>query len=377
LAKKKTTEKTDTVIQEDTQQVTEKKEKPKAKKIQKDDKQSELLVDSETVPQDVTQKKTKNTKKSKQSTKKEAESDNPPPSDSADIQEDDTLEGPKVEYTEDGKEIHEVLEVSSEVVDEKLDDMAQAHRVPEKFWQKDVWRALLDPEMIKPDELGKFDLSVLLSDFTKEMLKEPMVDFRISGMAIYAASKLHHKKIVDVIDEEEKIQIKELRERAKREIPKAMPQPLREARKIATSDELYSAMRAAIIDTMQKRELLRRRRDDRVSRREELKVTRVKGQLPLEILKHITGKDKTIEQTMNEWLEKIKAKIKLNDKKKTSFFEICKDIIEIENTEAYAKKLKSVEFFIALLFLGTGQKIVITQDEDFTDITIELPKVLF
>jgi chromatin segregation and condensation protein Rec8/ScpA/Scc1 (kleisin family) len=275
------------------------------------------------------------------------------------------------------KEIKEVIEASNSTIDELERERAEldaVNEMPEKFWQKGAYKILMDPTLIKPEDFTKYDLSSLLSEFTKEMLKEDLIDFRISGMAIYSAAKLHHKKIRDVIDEEEKVLIREMRERTKREIPKAMPQPLREPRKIATSDELFEAMRSAIIETMQKRELLRRRREKKIAKREELKVVRSKGHLPKEILKHILGKNQTAEELLQKWFQKIKAKIKLSDRKYTTYEEMIQEVIEIEEKDSYGQKLKSVEMFIAMLFLSTGGKLIMTQEDDFEDIKIEIPR---
>lgn len=281
----------------------------------------------------------------------------------------------------DAKPVKEVLEAS--IDEEVMDEQAiKAPKLPEKFWQKDIWRVLLDPSLVEADLMNKYDLAKLLNDFTQEMLKTDLVDFRISGMAIYNSAKIHHKKIKDVIDEEEQVQLKEMKERAKREVPQAMAQPLREPRKIATSDELFEAMRAAIIETMQKREVLKRKREERENRRQELKVIQSKGKLPLDILKHITGKEKTIEEILNSWYEKIKAKTKLNDSKKTTYQEIVRDIIEQEHpNDAYGRKYQSIQLFIALLFLSTGgtgsssPRTNISQNEDFGEIDIEINRL--
>lgn len=275
------------------------------------------------------------------------------------------------------KEIKEVIEASNSTIDKLEREKAEfdaVNEMPEKFWQKGAYKILMDPTLIKAEDFTKYDLSSLLSEFTKEMLKEDLIDFRISGLAIYSAAKLHHKKIRDVIDEEEKVLIREMRERTKREIPKAMPQPLREPRKIATSDELFEAMRSAIIETMQKRELLRRRREKKIAKREELKVVRSKGHLPKEILKHILGKNQTAEELLQKWFEKIKAKIKLSDRNYTTYEEMIQDVIEIEEKDSYGQKIKSVEMFIAMLFLSTGGKLIMTQEDDFEDIKIEIPR---
>ncbi|MCP4763514.1 MAG: hypothetical protein GY870_17205 [archaeon] len=79
---------------------------------------------------------------------------------------------------------------------------------------------------------------------------------------------------------------------------------------------------------------------------------------------------------MDSWFEVIRAKIKLNDKKDTSYKEICEDIIEIEEKEVYGKKIKSIELFIALLFLSTNGRVIINQDDDFADISIEIPRYI-
>lgn len=295
---------------------------------------------------------------------------------------DESKQKSKKKNNEKKQKVREVIEASGDGVDAD-EETIKKHRQPSKFWQEDIWQVLLDPSLVDSEDLSTYDLSDLLKKFTNQMLRSDMVDFRISGMAIYNSAKLHHKKIKDVIDQEEKQQIEEMRERTQREIPEAMAQPLRESRKIATKDELFDAMRSAIIETMQKREVLRRRRVKRERRREKLKVVKAKGQLPKELLRHITGKEKTIEEILESWLEKIKAKIKLNDGKTTSYRELCRDVIEHEYPDdTYAQKIKAVELFEALLFLSTGgvgkasPDIVMRQDEAFGDIEIKLNSII-
>ena len=275
------------------------------------------------------------------------------------------------------KETKEIIEATNEYVDQLQAKRAAEFKIPERFWQKEeVFKVLLDPSLVKSENLNKYDISKLLLSFTEKMLQEELIDFRITGLAINNAAKLYHKKIKDVIDEEEKIQIKEMRERAKREIPRAMPQPLREPRKVATSDELFEAMRAAIIETMQKRELLRIRRQERIKKREELKILKTKGALPKELLKHLTGQEESIEEQIDHWLQKIKAKSKLNKNHKTSYFELCHDVIDLEVKNALEKKLKYINLFIAMMFLSTQKKIILTQEDEFSDIIIEVPKYI-
>jgi chromatin segregation and condensation protein Rec8/ScpA/Scc1 (kleisin family) len=275
---------------------------------------------------------------------------------------------------EEQYKVKEIIEATNELIEKKQAIAGDKQPLPEKFWQKDEWRVLLDPTLVKSEEITQYDLSALITDFTNNMLIQDLVDFRISGMAIYSTAKLYHKKIRDVIEEEEQIQLRELRDQARREIPKAMPQPIREPLKIATREELFGAMRAAIIETMQKREILRRKRISREERRTEIQIIKSSNKLPLEILKHITGKDRTVEEVLNYWFEKIRRQIKLNGGKDTSYDEMCDEVISTETKDSYGKKIKSIEFFLSLLFLSTGGRILIDQESDFEDIIISIPR---
>ena len=91
-------------------------------------------------------------------------------------------------------------------------------------------------------------------------------------------------------------------------------------------------------------------------------------------MKHILGKNQTAEELLQKWFEKIKAKIKLSDRKYTTYEEMIQEVIEIEEKDSYGQKLKSVEMFIAMLFLSTGGKLIMTQEDDFEDIKIEIPR---
>jgi chromatin segregation and condensation protein Rec8/ScpA/Scc1 (kleisin family) len=123
---------------------------------------------------------------------------------------------------------------------------------------------------------------------------------------------------------------------------------------------------------MQKKEKLKRRR----MRRDELKEQRIqkksKAQLPKELLKHISGKEQTVEELHNAWFNRIKTKIKL-DEKETSFYDMA-EIINIEEKSDTGKKFAFVRMFLALMFLSTGNKLELLQDEDFKDFSINLKK---
>ena len=267
-------------------------------------------------------------------------------------------------------------ELEEELVAEFDDDPALMHKekFEKKFWQKPKYRVLLDTELAKDSQVAFYDLSSLVDKFFDHMLKEELINYKISGIALKTAATLHHYKISSIIREEEQIQKKEelikLRQRHARTIPKALPQPIQPKMQIATKDELYEAMRAAIIETMQKKEKLKRMR----LRREEMKQTKLqmrsKAQLPKELLKHITGKEQTVEELHESWYNRIKAAINLNNKE-TSFFEMIK-IIKNKEKDSIGRRFALVRMFLALMFLSTGYKLTLVQEEEFKDFTINL-----
>jgi len=206
------------------------------------------------------------------------------------------------------------------------------------------------------------------------MLHEDLINYKISGIALKTSATLHHFKISSIIKEEEQIQKKEELERFRqkhgRAIPKALAQPIQPKMEIATKEELFDAMRSAIIEVMQNKEKLRRRR----MRKEEVKQQRIqmksKAQLPKELLKHISGREQTIEELHESWHNRIKAMIDLNNKE-SSFYDIA-NIIKNEEKSNIGRMFSFVRMFLALMFLSSGNKLTLSQDEDFQDISINI-----
>ncbi|MHA1725608.1 MAG: helix-hairpin-helix domain-containing protein [Promethearchaeota archaeon] len=252
------------------------------------------------------------------------------------------------------------------------------------FWNKPPYSSLLDSELAKESKLVFYNLSNLVNEFFDKMLKEEIINYKISGIALKNSAILHHYKITSVIKEEEEIQkqedIKKLRERYRRSIPKTLPQPLRPKMEISTKEELFEAMRSAIIETMQKKEKLKRRRILREQRKQQRMQMMSKTKLPKELLKHITGKEQTVEELHESWLNRIKSIINLNNKENTSFFELI-DLINKEEKTETGKRFSLVRLFLALMFLSTGgikstgkmnPIIQLFQEQDFEDIKIQL-----
>ncbi|MFW9825370.1 MAG: hypothetical protein ACFFE4_20680 [Candidatus Thorarchaeota archaeon] len=243
-----------------------------------------------------------------------------------------------------------------------------------KFWQKPPFSSLLDPEVAKESEIAFYDLASLVNDFFDKMLHEDLINYKISGIALKTSASLHHYKISSIIREEEQIQKKEelerFRQRHSRSIPKALPQPIQPKMQIATKDELYDAMRSAIIEVMQNKEKLKRRR----MRREELKQQKIqmksKAQLPKELLKHISGKEQTVQELHESWFNRIKGTVSLNNEP-TSFFDLT-SIIKNEEDSTVGRKFALVRMFLALMFLSTGNKLTLNQEDDFKDISVNV-----
>jgi len=253
-----------------------------------------------------------------------------------------------------------------------------------KFWQQPEFRVLLDIELAKDSKVAFYDLSSLVDKFFNNMLHEEFINYKISGIALKSAATLHHYKISSIIKEEEmiqkKVELEKLRARHARTIPKALPQPIQPKMQIATKRELFDAMRAMIIETMQNKEKLKRRR----LRREEEKQRKIqmksKARLPKELLKHISGKDQTVEELHESWLNRIKGTINLNNKTDTSFFDLM-EIIKNDEISSIGRRFALVRMFLALMFLSTSgasgtsktsTDIELFQEEDFKDIQISL-----
>ena len=243
-----------------------------------------------------------------------------------------------------------------------------------KFWQKPPFSSLLDPELAKDSNVAFYDLASLVDKFFNNMMEEELINYKISGIALKTSAVLHHYKISSIIREEEEIQKKEelekLRERHGRTIPKTLPQPIQPKMLISTKDELFEAMRSAIIETMQNKEKLKRRRLRKLEEKNKRVLMRSKAQLPRELLKHISGKEQTVEELHESWFNRVKAKVEF-DNKETTLFELA-EIIKNEEESPLGRKFAFVRLFLALMFLSTGNRLTLSQESDFKDFLVDL-----
>ncbi|MFW9898032.1 MAG: hypothetical protein ACFFDO_02065 [Candidatus Thorarchaeota archaeon] len=266
-------------------------------------------------------------------------------------------------------------EIVAEFDDEDL-ALLRKDKIDLKFWQKPPYSSLLDLELAKDSEIVFYDLANLIEKFFSKMLREDLINYKISGIALKSAASLHHYKISSIIKEEEQIQKREelekLRARHSRTIPKSLPQPTKPKMQIATKDELFDAMRAAIIETMQNKEKLKRRRLQREEEKQKRLQMKSKAKLPKELLKHISGKEQSIEELHESWFNRIKGTIDFNNVD-TSFFDLL-NIIKSDEKSHIGRKFALVRLFLALMFLSTNNRIELFQDDEFKDVSISLKK---
>jgi len=112
---------------------------------------------------------------------------------------------------------------------------------------------------------------------------------------------------------------------------------------------------------------MRMRRDEMKNQKLQM---RSKAQLPKELLKHISGREQTVQELNDSWFNRIKATINLNNKE-TSFFDML-DIIKNEEKGTIGRRFALVRMFLALMFLSNGSKLTLVQDEEFKDFSINL-----
>lgn len=278
-----------------------------------------------------------------------------------------------VDRSQEPEELEEELIAEFEDEEEDL-ALLRKEKTELKFWQQPPYSSLLDSELAKESDVAFYDLSKLVDTFFDNMLHENLINYKISGIALKTSATLHHYKISSIIKEEEQIQKREelekFRERHARGIPKTLPQPISPKVQFATKDELFDAMRSAIIEVMQNKEKLRRRRMKRDELKQQKLQMKSKAQLPKELLRHISGREQTVEELHESWYNRIKGTINLNNEE-SNFFDLT-NIIKNEEKTSIGRKFSFVRMFLALMFLSTGNRLTLSQEEDFRNISINL-----
>ena len=74
----------------------------------------------------------------------------------------------------------------------------------EKYYLKKPFLYLVSPDSLSNKEIMDFDLRNALDEFYQEMKKQPELDYKILGLCMKSAAKLHKKRVSRVISSEKK-----------------------------------------------------------------------------------------------------------------------------------------------------------------------------
>ncbi|MFX1470707.1 MAG: hypothetical protein ACFFB8_18875, partial [Promethearchaeota archaeon] len=77
-----------------------------------------------------------------------------------------------------------------------------------------------------------------------------------------------------------------------------------------------------------------------------------------------------VEELHESWYNRLKASINLNNKNMI-FYDLASIIKDLEKS-SLGRKFAFVRLFLALMFLSTGNRLNLSQDEDFQNISINL-----
>ncbi|MHA1409743.1 MAG: hypothetical protein ACTSQY_05475 [Candidatus Odinarchaeia archaeon] len=215
----------------------------------------------------------------------------------------------------------------------------------EPFWMQPPWVMLTD--IIKLRKLSPWNVEVdyILRSFLEKMLTADLINFRVSGLALFSASFLHRLKTELILKDDEKSELEGEVEEEFKLLPPIVP-PFRQTSRKVSIGELLVAL-----DEVLKQEK-RSKRKRLVSKNliEEIKP-----------LIFTIDPDRTqIEKTISSVYDAIKEKSLLN--KVVKF----KDIL-IDRTN-----IGVVRTLFCVLMLGYRGYIDVWQEEDFGEIFIEL-----
>jgi segregation and condensation protein A len=215
----------------------------------------------------------------------------------------------------------------------------------EPFWLQPPWVMLTD--IIKLRKLSPWNIEVdhIIHGFLEKMLSMDLINFRISGLALFSASLLHRLKTETVLKSNQEEEVEDDIEEEFKLLPPIVP-PFRQTSRRVSIGELL----VALDDVLKQEKIVKERSLISKSLINELKP-----------LVFAIDPDRTqIENIITRIYEKIKEKSLLN--RKVKFREILTD----------KSKIGIVRTFFCVLILGFRGYIEVWQEEDFGEIFIEL-----
>jgi segregation and condensation protein A len=211
------------------------------------------------------------------------------------------------------------------------------------FWLRPPYLILFDLLRLHRIKPWDVDIAFLLNSFLGEMKKNGYIDFSASGTALLSSSIVHRMKseLVLKMEEPPKVPVPKPNE----EIPPPLPFPLRFEYTSTSVAEILGALQKVLTNEkifLEKKPFI-------------LSPPSVFEQLD-EFLAHI-------EENIQDFYAEL---IKLSTRRSPLSF---KDLVKNQSL------LEVVRVFIMLLFLANEKKILLTQDEEGSDILVRLGEV--
>ncbi len=248
------------------------------------------------------------------------------------------------------------------------------------FYLKPPYVYLINPEMVGTSLkiLKTLPLGELLKDFYKNMLEEGM-DFKILGIAVHSAVKLHRHKINILIEYEQRKKREFELKRQKRMFQFEKPLKyywkrgqLQIPMDIPTHEVFFEELLNALKKEEKKRELSKKAKRERQSRRRRRVLANdIENLLETGWNYEIDLKRIEIEQIVEETYQVMKELLKHRDE--ISFTEVISQLTD-NTTNVELRRLSRVRTLLSLLYLIKEEKIVAFQDLDTLEIYIQLKK---
>lgn len=216
------------------------------------------------------------------------------------------------------------------------------------FWLQPPWIILTDTLKLKRINLWNIEIDYLIKGFLEKMLLMDLVNFRVSGLALFSASLLYRWKTETLLrtDDETDSEKETVNEEFKL-LPPIIP-PFRQTARRISMGELLVALDKAL------------KEETKIKRRSLITKNIMNEIQPLVFA--IDPDKSQIERTLTTIYETIKDKSKINSTLR--FSELLTD----------KTKMGIVKTFFCILLLGFRGYIDVWQETDFGDIFIELLK---
>ncbi len=217
----------------------------------------------------------------------------------------------------------------------------------EPFWLQPPWVILTDTLKLKKINLWNIEIDYLVKGFLEKMLLQEMVNFRVSGLALFSASLLYRWKTETLLKRDEENPIQQQIEEEFKLLPPIIP-PFRHTSRGISIGELLVALEKVL-------------KDETTTRRKSLVKKNILESI--QPLVYAIDPDRTqIERTLKNIYELIKSKSAVNK------------IVKFSELLPNRDRMEIVKVFFCVLLLGFRGYIDVWQEEDYGEIFMQLLK---